>query len=439
MSVDSSDDDLSSLGDASPMEESAIQFRRRQRKARTRFGSCCLVSSYVLISLYFTQTPPIVSDDIYSIQNKTRLTEMRHIHVRQVASTIARVYPPVSPSVWCIDGRLKHEQPKRRPMGLCYLKLPRAASSTLSGINRRIALSFARRQNLQNCIRHDGHVPGMYYHKRDSLSFLWTLVRDPTTRAMSRIAASLGKQRGNTASSTLGNYSSFVIQSLQTANDLQYGAVSAGRGGFQLQYGMLGIIDEYSAWNISDPTQIVDPRQVQRNVQQVIRGYDFIGVVERFDESLVALQLLLGLETSDILYFATKTHIQYERRPVKSKPNTFYCQQALDPKLLMTPPVRNYFESTEWFAQNYGDYLLYQAANLSLDRTIISIGLDVFSRALKDLRSLLRQASETCHPFFPCSSNGTEQYAASQENCYNEDIGCGYPCLDELASQSQNT
>jgi hypothetical protein len=256
---------------------------------------------------------------------------------------------------------------------------------------------------------------------------------------MSRIAASLGKQRGNTASSTLGNYSSFVIQSLQTANDLQYGAVSAGRGGFQLQYGMLGIIDEYSAWNISDPTQIVDPRQVQRNVQQVIRGYDFIGVVERFDESLVALQLLLGLETSDILYFATKTHIQYERRPVKSKPNTFYCQQALDPKLLMTPPVRNYFESTEWFAQNYGDYLLYQAANLSLDRTIISIGLDVFSRALKDLRSLLRQASETCHPFFPCSSNGTEQYAASQENCYNEDIGCGYPCLDELASQSQNT
>jgi hypothetical protein len=174
---------------------------------------------------------------------------------------------------------------------------------------------------------------------------------------------------------------------------------------------------------------------VQRHVQQVVNGYDFIGVVERFDESLVALQLLLGLETSDISYFSTHTKSQFERRPVKMKPNTFVCRQTLNwqKMKMMTPPVVNHLESTEWFAQNYGDYLLYQAANQSLDMTIWRLGLDVFSKALKEFRSTLKRAHETCHPVFPCSSNGTDQYEASQENCYFDDIGCGYPCLDELA------
>ncbi len=36
---------------------------------------------------------------------------------------------------------------------------------------------------------------------------------------------------------------------------------------------------------------------MQQNVLQVIRDYDFVIVVERYDESLVCLQLLLGLET----------------------------------------------------------------------------------------------------------------------------------------------
>jgi hypothetical protein len=429
-------DDFSSLGDASPMNEAQTLQRRRQQRVRMRLGSImCFLAIYVLLSSSLASNPKIMygrSDDIHSVQNKTILTQLRQTHVHQVASTIARVYSPASPSVWCIDGRLKMEQSKRRPMGLSYLKIPRAASSTLAGINQRIARNFAKRQNLEMCIRHDGQVPGMYYTKRDALSFLWTFLRDPADRAMSRVAASLAKQQGNANNSTVGNSSSFVLQALQSANDVQYGTISEGRGGFQLQYSMLTIIDEYSAWNKSDPTQIINPRHIQRHVQQVINGYDFIGVTERFDESLVALQLLLGLETSDILYFASRTSSQYERRPVRNKQKDFFCQRPLDPQFILTPPVRDYFHSSEWFAQNYGDYMLYQAANQSLDMTIWRLGLDVFAKALKDFRSLSQKARETCRPLFPCSFNGTYQYEASQKDCYSGDIGCGFSCLNTL-------
>lgn len=263
---------------------------------------------------------------------------------------------------------------------------------------------------------------------RDPLSFLWTFLRDPTHRAMSRIGASLKKQRGMLHNTMpLGDYSEEIVESLKTANDVQFGTISAGRGGFQLQYTMLTIIEEWSAFNASEPTKVKDPKKVQGYVQQVIKGYNFIGLVERFDESLVALQLILGLEPNDILHFPVKTQEQFEFNP-KEK----VCLKPLDWNDLLSEKVRHHLESDEWFAQNYGDHLLYQAANMSLDQTILSIGLDVFSKALKDFRQLVRQAKESCNPIFPCSSDGSLQDEESSENCYEGWVSCGYQCLDAL-------
>lgn len=45
----------------------------------------------------------------------------------------------------------------------------------------------------------------------------------------------------------------------------------------------------------------------------------------------------------------------------------------LKPKRV-SPAVKAYLESPEWFARNYGDYLLYKAANQSLDATIENLG-----------------------------------------------------------------
>jgi hypothetical protein len=248
---------------------------------------------------------------------------------------------------------------------------------------------------------------------------------------MSRIGSFIKKERGQIHNySPIGDYSAAIIESLKTADDVQLGTISAGRGGFQLQYSMLTIIEEGTAFNASEPDKVKNPRIVQQYVKEVINGYNFIGVVERFDESLVALQLLLGLETSDILYFAVKRKSQFELAGGRQQ----YCVAPLDWNDLLSENVSHHLESKEWFAQNYGDRLLYQAANSSLDMTILSLGLDVFAYALKDFRALLAKAREVCHPRLPCSSNGTLQYKESLEDCYAEYTACGYKCFDEFST-----
>lgn len=277
-----------------------------------------------------------------------------------------------------------------------------------------------------SCIRHDGHVPGMYYYKREALSFLWASVRDPASRAMSRVGYTLSERRPD----QLQNES--VILNALTDPELHFGTVSSGRGGFQLQYSMLTIIDEWSAWNASDPTHIINPSKIRQHVAQVVHGYDFLAVVERLDESLVALQLLLGLEAYDILHFATKVHDSYERKAIKYKKKTFQCVKLQ--QLNATREVGNFLESTEWFARNYGDYLLYTAANQSLDKTILDLGRSKFDAALAHYRSLQKEAHTVCshQVFFPCSPNGTDQFQLSKPNCYVPEQGCGYPCFDDM-------
>eukprot|EP00980_Cylindrotheca_fusiformis_P003660 scaffold818_cov136-Cylindrotheca_fusiformis.AAC.26 len=428
------DDCISSLGDASPMNNAEKRQKRTQKRTLWRllvfFGTAIFALVFSVMENRLTTYSQPVSDKSFSVgQNRA---EMQELHVHHVASGMAHPFQPVSPSVWCIDARLKYEQAKRRPMGLCYLKMPRAASSTLSSVNQpvvdqRIARNFAKRNDLRkNCIRHDGSVPGTYYHTRDSLSFLWTFVRDPATRAMSRIGSSIR----NNNYQPLGNYTDITLELLKNSDDLEMGTISAGRGGFQLQYSMLSIIEEGSAFNDSQPREVRDPRSVQHHVREILDGYNFIGVVERFDESLVALQLLLGLETSDILYYSVKEKNQFEL----SKGRQRFCLAPLDWNSLLSESVREHLESQEWFAQNYGDHILYNAANISLDMTILSLGLDVFSKALKDFRSLMAKAREICHPRLPCSSNGTLQYKESLEDCYAEYTACGYKCFDELST-----
>lgn len=170
---------------------------------------------------------------------------------------------------------------------------------------------------------------------------------------------------------------------------------------------------------------------------QVFDRFDFIGIVERFDESLVAMQLLLGLETSDILYIATNTRHQFQR--VKISRGNYNCRKPLDweTDILADPTLQEYvLNNPEWIAQNYGDYILYHAASQSLDRTIFQIGLDVFAYELKKFRRLLKETQEMCHPKFPCSETGEDQSAESESDCFSGNVGCGGACLDSIAQKA---
>jgi hypothetical protein len=150
-----------------------------------------------------------------------------------------------------------------------------------------------------------------------------------------------------------------------------------------------------------------------------------MGLLERLDESLVILQLLLGLQPQDVLYLiGAKKSASFD---ISNQ-----CRQL--PENIKTPTLQEYFNSEQWFQDNHGDYMLYNAVNRSLDLTIERyIGRSKFDAALKEFQRVQRLANEHCEYKSPCIANGV--YRPKNETgakCYAEDWGCGYECLDAL-------
>ena len=115
------------------------------------------------------------------------------------------------------------------------------------------------------------------------------------------------------------------------------------------------------------------PQEVEARVRGVLRDYDFILVSERMDESVTLLGLLLGVPPGDLLTVGDS----------KKSGNFHYfpwlqhkCVRVAKAKA--TKSVELFFNSSTWFAQNYGDYLLQQAASRSLDQTIDAWGKEAF-------------------------------------------------------------
>jgi hypothetical protein len=202
---------------------------------------------------------------------------------------------------------------------------------------------------------------------------------------------------------------------LQKSNHKHNGAVSEGQGGFQLRYTSPTEIPEHSAWIEGNKTQVQNPLQVIANVWNTIENYDFILVTERMDESLVAMALSIGLlwrRSGDCLKVAgSRYHFaKYAHNLVKCLPTV---------KSFVSSSVQEFLDSNEWRAMNYGDFLLHQAANLSLDRTIERLGRDRFDRALTTYRRLRALETEQCAPHvkFPCLGRRKAQ-SDIETGCY---------------------
>mmetsp|Transcript_18699 Transcript_18699/g.53760 ORF Transcript_18699/g.53760 Transcript_18699/m.53760 type:complete len:494 (+) Transcript_18699:235-1716(+) len=345
-----------------------------------------------------------------------------------------RHLPPTDRSqTWCVPSYTK-----RRPRhGLLLNKMPKAASSTMSGIALRIAQHYAERyfpnataNNATRtipCNARVGHVPGykagQTFGHRDRMgrSFLFSTLRDPARRSLSRVYFTRVSQAGQRPTEHS------IFHWLRTSTSAQYGSVSPGMGGFQLAYLAFRDIEEWSAWSEDDPYRVRDAELVHEIVREIMMEYDLLMLVERFDECLVVMQLLLGLDVGDILYLSSKHAGNYYYSPRRNE-----CIQLA--KTEPIPTIEAYLKSAEWDAMNYGDYLLYEASNQSLDLTIEALGREQFHKALDAFVMLKGRAEERCaaEAVFPCSSTGEVQLDRSFENCYDNDWGCGFPCLDAL-------
>jgi Sulfotransferase family len=263
---------------------------------------------------------------------------------------------------------------------------------------------------------------------------------------------------------------------------------------------------------------------IRSRVRRIIEDYDWIILVERMDESLVVLAMLLnGDGTVDVVGPGRQDKVNEnddshrENRHQSSSSSSTHTAASLNPRISLTdllyidqakqqgqysmsvrrnnrrnrgrvdrggspksqnhdnnnnnnnrhiechlmrslgtrntiykdhPALVKYFSSNEhWLKYNYGDYLLYVAMNKSLDMTIdVVLGRDNVDEAVRQYRALKQKAQRICQSetIFPCSTtpaasssttsatrNDGIYQPASVDHCYQDDWGCGYPCLNK--------
>jgi Sulfotransferase family len=299
--------------------------------------------------------------------------------------------------------------------GLLYEKPNKCASTTLAGVNVRIARNVARRSqhdvhpnlNLTLCDVRWSHGRKQraerYRHRNRTMSFLWSAVREPTSRAVS--------------------WYYFKHLSLDGHNHSDDQA---------FQDFLLRQKDHFYLFFLNTrPYRINDNwSDAASELNFVLQEYDFIGVTERLDESLVVLMLLLKLPMADVLYYSSKVHSGLFARGPGTK--CFYLQPSS-----VSDEMRSFFASEAWSRKIRSDMTLYRAVNRSLDMTIDALGrhrVEIELARFRQAQALVRQRCQG-KVQMPCDKEGDMARPVEETGCLVGDVGCGMECLDEVATE----
>ncbi|KAL3944585.1 MAG: hypothetical protein SGBAC_001351 [Bacillariaceae sp.] len=305
------------------------------------------------------------------------------------------------------DGALGKRTPAEE--GFLFVKEMKSGSTTLAGITARIGRNLAQRNfggnATSSCTVRMVHTRARRYALRQlAKSFLWSVVREPVSRLFSKFFHFEVSRKG--VNPNLAKFQTFI--SNNEINDYAY------------YFKTLSVRRQLNSYRTD---------MYETFLQDLLDGYNFIGIMERMDETLAVLQLLLGLETQDMLYLSTKTNGMYDRFRndcVKIQPQK------------VTQLMKEYVYTPVFEAFTQGDVLVYQAVNKSLDLTIEQLGRPVVEKAVQRLQWAQQRAEEKCAggTKFPCSNDGKVQ---DPNDCLFADVACGYKCLDDFGkSLSEN-
>jgi len=279
-----------------------------------------------------------------------------------------------------------------------------------------------KKQNIPMCrVRFDhSSARKMNYGRRSrENSFLWTIVREPTERAISQFFHfEVSRKNANV---TEGSMESFLLSNRAHTNSYYLRMLSfrdAKNGKYQ-----------------------------KSRVQEVVDKYDFIAITERMDESAVALQMLLGLSLADVLFLnAKESGGGYDAGGYQGK--CTYIQEKN-----VTDEMITFLQTSKaWKSRVYWDRVLYRAANQSLDLTIDRLGRTAFENSLQLFRRAQEMAKEQCvhgtggggnnttnatKVVFPCSASQNDKppLRYNETDCLWKDSACGSECLDRVATQ----
>eukprot|EP00984_Skeletonema_dohrnii_P026169 scaffold15472_cov138-Skeletonema_dohrnii-CCMP3373.AAC.2 len=310
------------------------------------------------------------------------------------------------PYGWCVSEDLASND--ESPKGLLFVKSKKSGSSTGAGVTLRIRDGLSRRLTHlnetapDNCFAHYNHATAreLGFEKRDpSQSFLWSIVREPAQR-------------------TLSNYFYFSIsrQNHTATEDGIMSVLKSSKG------------QNYQSKYLDLPSQ--NNEQSSSSTERIINGYDFVAVSDRMEESLVVLAMLAQIPLTDVVVFSSKIAGGYDGGNGRS------CVKLKNK--WTTPKIDEYIHG-DYQKANKDDYLLYSAAQRSLDKTIDALGRHRVEENVKLLRSLQQQNEEQCASkvTMPCPEPKDEQEKREhirlvKESCYFSDIGCGHACTDEV-------
>lgn len=288
---------------------------------------------------------------------------------------------------------------------LIFLKVHKCASSTTAGIIRRIAAHYGLRgvhdtewiTNEPGIWANHGALnatqpPSMVLMARlRSPTLLVTFVRSPASRCLSAYYHFQISRRN--ASQTAES----KINALKKCRDYVY--------------------------NYLAPTRSETPRMLIRSV------YSFVGVVELYDQSVVLMASMLGVSLGSVLYLPSKNS-SAGHGAVDGSGTTFVPHTDL----VDEPGIVQSFAAGDTFhAQNARDFALYDEAITHLHARIDADQIQ-FQQQADVFAAMKHQAFYTCKVQRPAKSHG----ATSTQNpdCYWNDNGCGYHCLDNISSLS---
>jgi Sulfotransferase family len=348
--------------------------------------------------------------------------------------------------------------------GFFFLKPFKVGSSTAAGVNLRIARGVAMRkrrelhpQSLMQ--QHDGTLqqhqdhqqedeeqpiqphefcnarfdhgdwqrPGLRFAKRnrqEKQSFLWTVVREPTARLVSmffhfHVSRRRLEPRDEVFQGFLQDkrqlHPDYYIRTLDTSEDI------------------ITIYKNNTKTNTTTSFSKVVQKKPVETANFITKDYDFIGVTERFDESLVALMMILHLPMSDILYLSAKRKGGYDAagKGIGTNRTCTYITPSF-----VSPGMREYFASNVHQEMIQNDLAFYRAVNQSLDMTIDKLGRIAFETNLAQYRmaSVLIQQRCMDNVVMPCTETG-DFVEHNQTDCLWKDSGCATSCLDKVAEE----
>jgi hypothetical protein len=340
---------------------------------------------------------------------------------------LVRSFPDRHDQAWIVQDKSKvilFDHTSNRTYsdaGILYVKTFKAASTTGAGVALRLAVrlvSSTKNDSSTSSSRarvRSYHTPGFTYRDRHpTRSFLFTSVRDPASRALSRIFYTKVSYWGSNP------HDDKLILGYLHDTDPQFGSVRHVGGGYQVWYTSTEGDRLPRSWGPKQPTKVQRPQAIESAVKQILHDYDFILLAERLDESIVVMAMLMNVSLDDVLVQNAKESSSSSWYFFKVR-KTQLCRKPV--RVFRSPAIIAYLESDEWLAKNYGDYLLHIAANLSLDATIERLGRDRVEKALHVYRSLQDQVVQECRnqTIYHCSASGKPQTSLSKHNCYTDD------------------